>query len=87
MKLKRRDWPTRGWLYRFHKMIRWQLVKRFAFADAEAAAPVIVAPHEYWPDAMAMGDCAKCGNVREHPLHPPVAKPTMKQTAQLGFGF
>lgn len=39
MKLRRREWPTCGWLYRFHKMIRWQLVARFAFKDVKVAAP------------------------------------------------
>jgi hypothetical protein len=28
-----------------------------------------VAPHNYVPSAMHMGDCNVCGNLRDHPIH------------------
>lgn len=47
---------------------------RAALAGRPPVDPPL-APHPYSPDAMAMGDCRKCGHVADSPLHerPPVA--------------
>lgn len=26
-------------------------------------------PHEYWPSFQHMGDCVRCGNCEESPIH------------------
>ncbi len=31
--------------------------------------------HDYIPDAMAMGDCRRCGRLRDDPVHSPPSKP------------
>jgi hypothetical protein len=42
-----------------------------ASSSEAAAKPDEVAPHDYVPSALHMGDCNICGNRRDHPIHAP----------------
>lgn len=49
--------------------------------EQSALAPIV--PHDYFPSAMHMGDCAVCGHVRDAEIHKqPATKPAASRRGQ-----